>query len=244
MLTIKNLHKQFEFRHKGNIVVLNNISLKVTPGQFVSIVGPSGSGKTTFLKIIAGLDKDYSGTVNWENTSRSIPIGFVFQDPVLFPWRTVLKNTLLPAEIDKSFMKSDLAQSYLEDVGLGDDLSSYPSQLSGGMKARVAIARAFAMQPKMLLMDEPFGALDEFTRIKLNEILFKIWEKTRPTILFVTHKISEAISLSDRIIVFSNKPVIILKDITVNLPRPRNDDIKFSKEFYQYEKNIYDLISN
>lgn len=243
MLTINKLHKKFKVRHKGDSVVLNNISLKVTQGQFVSIVGPSGSGKTTFLKIIAGLDKDYSGTVNWENASRDIPIGFVFQDPVLFPWRTVLENTLLPAEIDKSFMKSDLAQSYLEDVGLGDDLSSYPSQLSGGMKARVAIARAFAMQPRLLLMDEPFGALDEFTRIKLNEILYQIWKKTKPTILFVTHKISEAISLSDRIIVFSNKPVQILQDISVDFPRPRDTEIKYSKKFYEYEKSIYELIS-
>lgn len=225
-LTINNVNKQFLDKNKQATTVLKDINLNVNQGEFISILGPSGCGKSTLLSIIAGLSSASSGTIKIDNQIISSPgknRGMVFQEPALFPWLTVKENVMFP--LKKAYTKKEAdstATHYLKMVQLSNYLDHYPHEISGGMQQRVAIARALAMDPQLLLMDEPFGALDEQTRTRLHTQLEQIWRETKKTILFVTHSITESIKLSDRIIVMGTQPGVVLTDITVDIPRPRD----------------------
>jgi len=225
-------------RGKGTTEALRNVSLEIPKGKFVSLLGPSGCGKTTLLRIIADLIQPTSGRVTIGEMTpsemrKNRQYGMVFQNPVLYDWRTVLRNIMLPLEImhvprPKRFEK---AEKILDLVGLTDYADHYPFQLSGGMQQRVGIARALVMNPRILLMDEPFSALDEFTREKLNEDLLKIWKKTNKTVVFVTHNIAEAVFLSDQIAVLSPHPGRVSAVVDIGLGRPRTRELRDSSAF-------------
>lgn len=226
-IEIRELSKSFVSERGKFIHVLDRLNFNVSENDFICIVGPSGCGKTTLLKIIAGLDNGYEGAVTYRGRRLSAPtreIGMVFQEYSLLPWRTVLDNVALGPELGGHPRSHciTIARKYLELVGLQDFAGSYPHELSGGMQQRAAIARALANNPDVLLMDEPFGALDAHTRILLQKELLRIWERHRKTILFVTHSVDEAIYLADSIHVLSIYPACIKETIEVNLPRPRD----------------------
>jgi len=239
-LSIQNVQKSF-----ANEQVLKDINLNIEKGEFVSLLGPSGCGKSTLLNIVAGLLSPSEGNITLENQAIIKPgkdRGMVFQQPALFPWLSVEENVMFPLKKEmKKKEAKELAQKYLQLVQLSPYAKHSPHELSGGMQQRVAIARALAMNPRVLLMDEPFGALDEQTRIRLHAELEKIWMETKKTILFVTHSIQEAIKLSDRIIVMGTHPGTILKDIHVKIERPRERHIH---EIAQYEEIIMELLKS
>jgi len=218
-ITLTNVTKEFSLPNGQRLRVLENVSFEAPDRSFTSILGPSGCGKSTILNLIAHLDNHSSGTISVGGDR----VGFVFQQPRLLNWRTVADNVTLPLEgrdLESKALRA-LAEKYLELVGLGGYESYYPLQLSGGMQQRVAIARALAIDPDVLLMDEPFSGLDEITARKLRQQLTRIWQETGKTILFVTHNISEAVLLSQQILIVSAKPATIFKRMSVNLPYPR-----------------------
>ncbi len=220
-------------RYGGARPVLEGIDLTVRKGEFVSIIGPSGCGKSTILKLVAGLTPVTSGTLLVDGmtpaNAREI-VSFIFQDPTLLPWRTVAKNVGLALELDRSprDTRARKVDALLELVGLKHVAKSYPRQLSGGMKMRVSIARALASRPRILLMDEPFAALDEMSRDRLNEELLRLREEQKWTVLFVTHSVAEAVYLSDRIIVLAPHPGRVAHEIAVDLPFPRDAELRSS----------------
>jgi NitT/TauT family transport system ATP-binding protein len=222
-LRLRNVTKIFEAEN-GEREALEDINLVVKPAEFLCIVGPSGCGKTTLLRMIAGLDYPSSGEIILDGnqvTGPSPDRGMVFQEFSLFPWKTVLKNVEFGLEILEVPERQQIAEEYIELVGLQGFEQSYPYELSGGMKQRVAIARALATNPAILLMDEPFGSVDAQTRNILQEELLEIWARTKKTILFVTHSVDEAVYLGDRILVISTRPGRIIECMQVTLPRPR-----------------------
>jgi NitT/TauT family transport system ATP-binding protein len=220
------------------VIALSDIDLSIGRGEFVSFIGPSGCGKTTLMRVIADLEQQTEGEISVNGVpAREARLarayGYVFQAPALYPWRSVLANVTLPLEIMKMPRSERLvrAAKYLEMVGLTGFERKFPWQLSGGMQQRVSIARALSFEPQLLLMDEPFGALDEITRDHLNEHLIRLWEQTRKTVVFVTHSIAEAVFLSSRIVVMSPRPGRIIEVIENNLPGRRSLDIRDSPEF-------------
>jgi NitT/TauT family transport system ATP-binding protein len=229
------------------MLALDRLSFTVAPGEFISVLGPSGCGKTTVLKVIAGLAAATSGTVKVDGLSVVGPqrkIGLVFQVPALMKWRTALENVLLPAEIlglDRVVAKNR-ALELLELVGLADFASRHPRELSGGMQQRVGIARALAHDPAILLLDEPFSALDVMTRNQLNIELLRIWSERRKTSLLVTHSIPEAVFLSDRVVVLGPRPARVLDIVPVPLPRPRDARMRVSPAFVEIVDRIGRLI--
>jgi len=234
------------FQHHGvSQTVLDQIDLTVQKGEFVSILGPSGCGKSTLLSIVAGLTAPTSGKVLVNGKEIKGPgsdRGVVFQQAALFPWLTVEENVMFP--LKKKMPKEEAkkkAYEYLAMVQLSQYAKHSPHELSGGMQQRVSIARALAMDPEVLLMDEPFGALDEQTRSRLHEVLEKIWIDTKKTILFVTHSIQESLKLSDRIIVMGTRPGRIIDEIEVSFPRPRDE---FRKQLAEYEERIQKLLKS
>jgi NitT/TauT family transport system ATP-binding protein len=220
------------------VTALDKVSLTIHEGEFVSLIGPSGCGKTTLLRVIADLEQVTSGNVRVngltpQEARLARSYGYVFQAPALFPWRTVLANVCLPLEIhgiEKDAARRTALQ-HLERVGLKGFEGKYPWQLSGGMQQRVSIARALGFEPKLLMMDEPFGALDEITRDRLNEPLLRLWERERRTVVFVTHSIPEAVFLSSRIVVMSPRPGRIVDVIESDLPADRTLDIRDTAQF-------------
>jgi NitT/TauT family transport system ATP-binding protein len=227
------------------VTALKNVSLDIREGEFISLLGPSGCGKTTLLRIIADLLQPSEGTVTVRGeTTRDIRLqkkyGIVFQNPVLYDWRTVRRNVCMPMELlgMKKPERTSQVSKMLDLVGLSEFGQNYPYELSGGMQQRVGIARALAINPEILLMDEPFSALDEFTREKLHIDLLKIWRKTNKTVVFVTHNISEAVFLSDRVVVLSPHPGRVSAVIDINIPRPRDMESKQTPEFYDYITKI------
>jgi NitT/TauT family transport system ATP-binding protein len=234
------VHRSFSRVGQTPLVAIENITFDLKTGHLVTLLGPSGCGKTTFLKIVAGLIAASSGTVqiNGHDVTEPHPdFGVVFQQANLMPWRTVLNNVLFPMEILRRRGAEALARAreLLSLVGLAGFEQAYPSQLSGGMQQRVALCRALIHKPKLLLMDEPFGALDELTRMEMQDLLLDIRAKTGATVMFVTHSIGEAVYISDVVIVFSRRPAVIADTFSVALPYPRTTDIRYSAEFTQLE---------
>lgn len=245
-LEISQLHMQFPAKHKP-LVALQDINMHLETGEFVCVVGASGSGKSTLLRLIAGLDFPTSGliTVDYEPViGPGADRGMVFQKYTLYPWMSVQKNVEFGLKLlginHQERRKS--ASYYLDIVGLTKFAKSLPKELSGGMKQRVAIARALATKPKILLMDEPFGALDIQTKENMQQFLLEIWEKTGCTILMITHDVREAVFLSQRIYVLSTRPGTIKQEFVINLPGDRNYQIKRQAFFHQQTDEILDLL--
>jgi NitT/TauT family transport system ATP-binding protein len=244
--TIRNVRKVFSAgellsRSKTPVVALDDANFEFEEGQLISLLGPSGCGKTTLLRIVAGLIPKTSGSVVIGGREVTEPLGdygFVFQSPSLMPWRTVIDNVLFPTEILKHNTRTahKRAMELLELVGLSSFVHARPHQLSGGMQQRVALCRALIHQPKLLLMDEPFGALDELTRLEMNDLLLRIRKETGASVLFVTHSISEAIYLSDKVIVFSRRPARVAQEIVIDLPYPRSQQTRFTPAFTRAER--------
>ena len=245
VVQVRGVDKTFSRGDRVVTQALDGIDLDVSRGEFVSLIGPSGCGKSTLLRLVGDRTSPTSGsvTVNGKPAAqarRDRDYGMVFQAPVLFDWRTVEDNVKLPLEILgwDSARRSARAREMLELVELGDFLRHHPFQLSGGMQQRVAIARALAFEPSILLMDEPFGALDEMTRERMNSEVLRIWERTGTTILFVTHSIPEAVFLSSRIVVMSPRPVRIVDVIESGLPSDRDLDIRDTPEFAEISHRV------
>ncbi len=244
-IQIDHVSMSYKVNNGEDVMALKDVSLDIREGEFISLLGPSGCGKTTLLRIIADLLQPTAGTVSIRGQSpREIRLqkkyGIVFQNPVLYDWRTVRRNICMPMEIMGVPKKERTARidKMLELVGLENFGYKYPFELSGGMQQRVGIARALALKPEILLMDEPFSALDEFTREKLNEDLLRIWKKTNKTIVFVTHNIPESVFLSDRVVVLSPHPGRLSAIVDIDLPRPRENSIRETPEFYEYVAKI------
>ena len=233
----------------GPLVALEDVNLEVSEGSFVSILGPSGCGKSTLLRIVGGLLPPSAGQVLVNGEAVHAPVtetGFVFQTDLLLPWRTALDNVMLQAEIrgmDKAAAR-DWALAFLDRVGLEGFSDRLPSELSGGMRQRVALVRALLHDPPILLMDEPFGALDAITRDEMNLELERIWSGTQKTVLFITHAIEEAIFLGDRVVVMSPRPGKVSCDLKVDLPRPRELSLKDSPEFRRLSAEIRTVLES
>jgi NitT/TauT family transport system ATP-binding protein len=243
-LSVSRLSKSF-----GDLEALRNINLGVERGEFISVVGPSGCGKTTFLRIVAGLEHASSGEVLLDGRIVRKPgtdRGFVFQNDSLLPWRTVFTNAMIGREITGSIGPDDRKRTMelLKLVGLEGFENYHPRQLSGGMRQRVNLARALAIDPEILLMDEPFAALDAQTREIMQTELLRIWERGQKTVLFVTHQIDEAVFLSDRVLVFARRPGRIQAEVVIPLPRPRNLEIKRTAEFVALVDRIWRMIED
>ncbi|MCB1497666.1 MAG: ABC transporter ATP-binding protein [Bauldia sp.] len=226
------------------------MSLDIGEREFVSLLGPSGCGKSTALRIIAGLGDTTSGTITWpgvrdDTTAKSRhEIGFVFQEPTLMPWATVFNNVWLPLRlrgVSRSAARGDVMEA-LGMVGLEKFADSYPRELSGGMKMRVSIARALITRPKLLLMDEPFAALDEITRFKLNNDLLHLWEKFGWTVIFVTHSVFESVYLSSRIVVMASRPGRVIDELAIDAPYPREEEFRTSSIYNEYCRKTSDAL--
>lgn len=250
----------------SSMTALDGVDLRIEAGRFVSVIGPSGCGKSTLLRLIAGLEEADGGVV----TVFGVPpleacdakmVGLVPQQPALLPWLDVLANVSLPGRINRSAARRRAAISenvrgrvdlpaapdmtrLLEDVGLGEALHKLPAQLSGGMQQRVAIVRAFGLQPDVLLMDEPFSALDEFTRESLHEQLLDLWDEMKTTVVFVTHSVTEAVRLSDTVVVMAPNPGRIVDVLDIDLPRPRSGNQLKTSDFHRYEDLIRDRLQS
>lgn len=236
MLSLSDIDKTFD----NGTEALRDLSLEIEPGSFTSLLGPSGCGKSTILRIIAGLEIPSSGELSWSSSgaagSAESEISFVFQEPTLMPWASVGGNVWFPLRLMGLAHKDaqERVDEALELVGLGDFAAAYPRELSGGMKMRVSIARALVTRPKLLLLDEPFAALDEITRFKLNDELLRLWQAFDWTVLFVTHSVYESVYLSNRIVVLSERPGRVVDDIAIDTPYPRNETFRTSEPYNAY----------
>jgi NitT/TauT family transport system ATP-binding protein len=246
VVEIKGVTKTFA---QGNITALENIELELQPGEFVSLIGPSGCGKSTLLRVVGDLTPPTHGTVTVNGkpahqARKDGDYGIVFQDSVLFDWRTVAKNIALPLEMlgwDRERRRTRV-EEMLDLVELRSFADHHPWQLSGGMQQRVSIARALSFEPALLLMDEPFGALDEMTRERLNLELLSIWEKLGSTVVFVTHSISEAVFLSTRVVVMSPRPGRIAGVVEIDLPNPRTAETRYTPRFFELVTKVRELL--
>ena len=250
VISIENMNKIFESRDGNTVHALKDINLEVEQGEFISLIGPSGCGKSTLLRLIADLIEPTNGqlTINGHSPRQARlnrEYGFIFQSATLYEWRTVLKNVQLPLEVMNYSRRErdERAREMLRLVELSDFENHYPWQLSGGMQQRVSIARALAFSPNLLLMDEPFGALDEMTRERLNNELLAIW-RTIPsmTVVFVTHNISEAVYLSSRVVVMSPRPGQIVDIVDIDLPRPRTPETMDSDHYFHLINQVRHLL--
>ncbi|UDY22885.1 ABC transporter ATP-binding protein [Nocardioides sp. Kera G14] len=246
-IVIDGACRAYELPDLSRLVALHEVDLTIPTGSFVSIIGPSGCGKSTLLRLIGGLEQPDRGTVTVDGmtpkqAAADKRLGLVPQGAALLPWLSVLKNVSLPAKVNRRHNRTPLPdmEALLRRAGLGDAMYKLPSELSGGMQQRAAIVRAFGLRPDVMLMDEPFSALDEFTRESLQEQLLDLWEETRSTVVFVTHSISEAVRLSDQVIVMAPRPGRIVETIDIDLPRPRTPELVASQEFHAYELQIRD----
>jgi NitT/TauT family transport system ATP-binding protein len=237
LITFRNVSKKYA----NGTVALNNINFSIGDGEFVSLLGPSGCGKSTLLRMIAGLGSVTSGAIDWiagrpSGHASTTDVGFVFQEPTLMPWATVFNNVYLPlklAGINRREAKPRIDEA-LVMVGLEHFADAYPRQLSGGMKMRVSIARALVVHPKVLLLDEPFAALDEITRFRLNNDLLELWHRQRWTVIFVTHSVFESVYLSQRIVVMSARPGRVLSDLPISAPYPRDEEFRNSGIYHEF----------
>ncbi|KAA0972162.1 ABC transporter ATP-binding protein [Aureimonas fodinaquatilis] len=234
-------------RETDEIDVLGGIDLKIRPGEFITLVGPSGSGKSVLLDIVGGLTTATSGNVEFDGTAIRAPLAdtsYVFQQYALFPWRTTLANVEYALEVRGigRQQRKTIARQFLALFGLRDFEDRYPNQLSGGMQQRVAIARALATSPQLLLMDEPFAALDAQTREILQAELLRIWDEIKTTVIFVTHALDEAIYLADRVVVMTARPGRIKAVFDIDLPRPRDADVRASDAFNAYRQQVWEVL--
>jgi NitT/TauT family transport system ATP-binding protein len=233
LLALRGIGKAFP----NGVQALAGLDVEIRAGEFVALLGPSGCGKSTALRIIAGLSAPSTGAVEWaagaEPAPRERRIGFVFQEPTLMPWTSVFNNVALPLTLDGASPAnaSKRVDAVLDRVGLRAFSQAYPRELSGGMRMRVSIARALVTEPQLLLMDEPFAALDEITRFKLNDDLLQMWQALRPTVIFVTHSVFESVYLANRILVMAARPGRIFDEVTVNAPYPRDQNFRTSVEY-------------
>jgi len=225
---------------EGDLHALEDVSFRMGEQEFLCVIGPSGSGKSTLLRLISGLIKASSGSFQFSCVDSEPRISLVFQQANLMPWRSVLQNITLPLELQG--MDVDQAKKraleMIRMIGLEEFSKAWPSELSGGMAQRVAIARAFIAQPDLLLLDEPFGSLDALTRERMGTELLQLWQSKKTAVIMVTHSISEALLLSDRVLVFSQRPGRIIKEVKVDLLRPRTEEIRYSAEFLRLEKEL------
>jgi NitT/TauT family transport system ATP-binding protein len=241
-VSVRDVRRVFE----NGVVALDGLSLDISPGEFVAILGPSGCGKSTLLRLIAGLDRPQGGSivVDGFNAAARSRIAYVFQDAHLLPWRNVLHNVALPLElmhVDR-FARLEASRRAIDAVGLSDAADRYPNQLSGGMRMRVSLARAMVTEPKLLLLDEPFAALDEITRQKLDEQLRQLWASSGMTIVFVTHSTTEAVFLAQRAIVLSARPGRIVADHQIDLPDGRPPELRGTPEFAAQTRVLFDAL--
>lgn len=247
IVSIRDLQKVFPVPG-GETVALKDANLSIQKGEFISLIGPSGCGKTTLLRLMADLEQPTGGELliagrSADEARRERQYGYVFQAPALMEWRTVLKNVLLPLEVmNVPGDRLGRAREMLQLVGLEKFERNYPWQLSGGMQQRVSIARALAFDPPLLFMDEPFGALDEITREKLNLELLRLWRETGKTVIFVTHSIPEAVFLSTRVVVMTARPGRIEGIVDIDLPHPRSDDTREDPRFFTLATEIRELL--
>ena len=230
-MRLENIGKTFA----NGTVALDGLDLALSPGEFVSMLGPSGCGKSTALRLLAGLSAPSAGRIAWDGAPRRL--GFVFQEPTLMPWRTVLGNVRLPLQL-AGIADDSAARAAIARVGLAGFEESYPRQLSGGMKMRASIARALATAPDLLLLDEPFAALDEITRLRLNDDLLALWQAQRLTIGFVTHSVFESVYLSSRILVMTGRPGRIAADIAIDAPYPRDEAFRTSPDYNAHCRTV------
>ena len=246
MIELRGVHKEFA-KGERRVVALQDIDLTVAEREFVAILGPSGCGKSTLLNMVAGFDRPTRGSVRVAGEEILVPApsrGVVFQEPALFPWLTVMDNIVFgPKTLGQpaADYRARAAQ-IIEQIGLSGFEASYPAELSGGMRQRVGIARVLILEPKVLLMDEPFGSLDAQTRTLMQELLLALWERHQQTVLFVTHDIEEAVLLADRVCVMTSRPGRIKKSIEVRMPRPRSIESTTSPEFNALRREVLDLI--
>jgi NitT/TauT family transport system ATP-binding protein len=247
VVRLRGVSKKYSTRSSGDVTALQGVSVDIKANQFVTIVGPSGCGKSTVMKIAGGIIEPSSGTIEFDGHPLMRPspeIGMVFQKATLMAWRTVLENVLFPIEmLGLSVAQYDgKARALLDMVGLRGFEDVYPQELSGGMQQRAAICRALVYDPKLLLMDEPFGALDALTREEMVIELLRIWDERKKTVLFVTHSISEAVFLADRVLVMTPRPGRVVLDLSIDLPRPRSPDLEFTQEFKHLCDRVRDQI--
>jgi NitT/TauT family transport system ATP-binding protein len=269
LINIKDVHKEFKVEKGANVNALNGVSLEIEKNEFICVVGPSGCGKTTLLNIIAGLESYDSGKVTMHEQDIVCPAperGVIFQQYALFPWMTVRKNIeyglkfirksvevettdasgkKIKKTVKRPFTKEEkrqLAERYIKMVNLTGFENSYPKALSGGMKQRVAIARGYALNPEVLLMDEPFGALDAQTRAQLQEDLLKTWDNEKKTVFFITHDVDEAVLLATRVVIMSARPGQIKEIVNIDLPYPRNQATKMEDAFIRYKNYVWDTV--
>ena len=246
MIEIRAVHKEFA-KGERRVVALEEIDLTVAEREFVAILGPSGCGKSTLLNMVAGFDLPTRGSVKVAGEEILAPAptrGVVFQEPALFPWLTVMDNVVFGPKTRGQSAADYRARAaqIIEAVGLSGFEASYPAELSGGMRQRVGIARVLIMEPKVLLMDEPFGSLDAQTRTLMQELLLALWERHHQTVLFITHDIEEAVLLADRVCVMTARPGRIKKSIDVGMPRPRSIELTTSPEFNALRREVLELI--
>ncbi len=247
VIHVRGVSKVFE-SDAGRVEALRSVNLQVPQSAFVSVVGPSGCGKTTLMRIVGDLEAPTSGRVRVNGKApaearRAREIGVVFQSPALMGWRTVAENVSLPGEIFNDSQVVAKTGEMIRAVGLQGFEQSYPRQLSGGMQSRVAIARALTYRPAILLMDEPFGALDEITRERMQLELLRIWRGAKPAVLFITHSIPEAILLSDRVVVMSPRPGRLVADVEVDFPRPRTVELLVRSRFVEMVAHLRALLA-
>jgi NitT/TauT family transport system ATP-binding protein len=243
IVSLRNVGKTFD----SGTVALRGFDLSVRDGEFVSLLGPSGCGKSTALRIIAGLSAACTGAVEWPGGAEGAAgrIGFVFQEPTLMPWADIAANVRLPltlAHAEDARARQAVAQALMR-VGLGDFARAFPRELSGGMKMRASIARALATEPQLLLMDEPFAALDEITRFKLNNDLLTLWQELRRTVIFVTHSVFESVYLSQRIVVMTPRPGRVFAEIAIDAPYPRDERFRTSADYAGFCRLVSEALS-
>jgi NitT/TauT family transport system ATP-binding protein len=245
LVALRGVGKSFP----NGTLALSGFDLEVRAGEFLSLLGPSGCGKSTALRIVAGLSEPTQGVVEWPakaaETASESRIGFVFQEPTLMPWTTVFNNVLLPLKLKGTTggKAAERVTAALDRVGLKDFSGAYPRELSGGMRMRVSIARALVTEPALLLMDEPFAALDEITRFKLNNDLLQVWQALRTTVVFVTHSVFESVYLSSRIVVMAATPGRVFTELTIDAPYPRGPNFRTSAEYAAFCRRTSEALS-
>jgi len=238
IVSLRGVGKTFD----SGTVALAGLTFDVRVGEFISLLGPSGCGKSTVLRIVAGLSAPSTGAVDWP--AGYAPIGFVFQEPTLMPWTDVTGNVLLPlklAHVEEARSHAAVTLA-LKRVGLADFAQAYPRELSGGMKMRTSIARALVTEPQLMLFDEPFAALDEITRFRLNNDLLKVWQELRRTVIFVTHSVFESVYLSQRIVVMTPRPGRVFADIAIQAPYPRDERFRTSADYAGYCRQVAETL--